>query len=78
MTAVRSYGSTFSGFRSSPLPVLPIGEWELKAEKTDCFMFLVLFCFVFLFMQALSYYNNWSPFSLRLTLGRLSRFCCGS
>lgn len=41
MTAVRSYGSTFSGFHTSPLPVLPICEWGLKAEKIDCF----LFCF---------------------------------
>lgn len=44
MTAVRSCGSTFSGFRTSPLPVLPIGEWGLKAEKIDCFLFFV-FCF---------------------------------
>lgn len=41
MTAVRSCGSTFSGFRTSPLPVLPIGEWGLKAEKIDCFLFFV-------------------------------------
>lgn len=43
MTAVRSCGSTFSGFRTSPLPVLPIGKWRLKAEKIDCFLFFVLF-----------------------------------
>lgn len=40
MTAVRSCGSTFSGFRTSPLPVLPIGEWGLKAEKIDFLFFI--------------------------------------
>lgn len=41
MTAVRSYGSTFSGFHTSPLPALPLGEWGLKAEENDCFVFFI-------------------------------------
>lgn len=45
MTAVRSCGSSFSGFHTSSLPVLPIGEWGLKAEKIDCFLFCFFVCF---------------------------------
>lgn len=49
MTAVRSCGSSFSGFHTSSLPVLPIGEWGLKAEKIDCFLFCFFVCFFFIY-----------------------------
>lgn len=65
MTAVRSRGSTFSGFHTSPLPAPPLGEREMKAEENDCLFFYL--CKPF-------HTPTGPPFSLRLTLGRVSRF----
>lgn len=53
MTAMRSRGSTFSGFHTSPLPALPLGERGLKAEENDC-LFGMFFIYASPFIHPLA------------------------